>query len=75
MMLSAVNGATGQKHVLILTHYTPSNTAVNNINQQQAEFQEEIDKSSGVAEDFIHTFQKLIDQAHVHTHTAAGSKT
>lgn len=63
----------------ILIYYVPNNTAVNNIKLQEAEFQEEIDKSSGVAGVFIHNFQKLIDQAQVrvhntHTHTAAGLK-
>lgn len=65
----------------ILIYYVPNNTAVNNIKLQEAEFQEEIDKSSGVARDFIHNFQKLIDQAqacvhtNTHTHTeAAGLK-
>lgn len=65
----------------ILIYYVPNNTAVNNIRLQEAEFQEEIDKSSGMAGDFIHNFQKLIDQAqacvhtNTHTHTeAAGLK-
>lgn len=52
----------------ILIYYVPNNTAVNNIKLQEAEFQEEIDKSSGVAGVFIHNFQKLIDQAQVRVH-------
>ena len=62
----------------ILIYYVPNNTAVNNIKLQEAEFQEEIDKSSGVARDFIHNFQKLIDQAqacvHTNTHTHRSSR-
>lgn len=47
-----VNRAVGQKDIGILIHYGSNNTAVNNIKHQLAEFQEEMDKSSGVARNF-----------------------
>lgn len=52
-MLSTVNAVIGRKDIAMLIHYAPSNTAAYSIKHQQAEFQEEIDKLSGVARTLI----------------------